>query len=112
MIKTGTISHKHPRVRNARRRDRAQRTNRSGDPRVEHVAAPTPRVPRRPRSYPVGPVGRFARAARRMDNYVAHGEWLERELSRAKTPADRERIQRALLAQIRKVERYAYVVSR
>ena len=100
------------RTRNAKRRDRAQATNRSGDPRVAHVAAPTPRAPGRPHSYPVGATGTIGRPVRRMENAIAAGEQIERDLSRAETPAERERLQRALLMQIHKVERLNYVLSR
>lgn len=53
------------------------------------------------------PVGRFFRPLRRVANYVAHGEYLERQVARADTPEEREAAQRALGRQIIKVERTA-----
>ena len=88
------------RKRNARRRDRAQPTNRAGNPRVMIDG------------YPVGPVGRFARAVRRMDNYIDHGLFLEREVERAETPAARERAIAAVARQLAKVERYQRILER
>lgn len=61
---------------------------------------------------PGEPRGRFFRPLRRLANYVAHGEYLERSLARADTPGERESIQRALLAQITKVERTARRLSK
>jgi hypothetical protein len=91
------------RTRNAKRRDRAQLTNRAG----------TPVVGRHPDGgYPTGPSGRFGRPYRRMANAVAHGEFLEREVARAETPAEVARAQAALLGQIAKVERLHYVLTR
>lgn len=112
------------RIRNERRRDRAQVTNAGGDPRVEHIPGPTKKrivwqdtlgrtieVPV-PTSFPVGPVGRFSRAVRRMNNAVERGEFLEREVKRAKDPIERERASRALLEQVARVERLQYVLTR
>ena len=91
------------RRRNAKRRDRAQPTNRTGDVRVE----------RHPQGgHPVGPVGAIGRPHRRMENAIAHGEFLEREVQRADTPRERERAAAALFVQIGKVERLTYVLSR
>jgi hypothetical protein len=89
------------RKRNARRRDRAQATNRAGNPRVTLIDG-----------HPVGAVGRFARAVRRMDNYIDHGLFLEREVERAETPAERERATAAVARQLAKVERYQRVLER
>jgi hypothetical protein len=85
------------RTRNTKRRDRAGTT-------IKTIHAGTPRAGE--------PVGRFGRPTRRMANAVAHGEYLEREVERAETPADAERARFALLGQIAKVERLYYVLTR
>jgi hypothetical protein len=85
------------RVRNAKRRDRAGTT-------IKTLSAGTPRAG--------APVGRFGRPVRRMENAVAHGEYLEREIARADNPGDQQAAQLALLRQIAKVERLNYVLNR
>lgn len=82
------------RTRNAKRRDRAQPTNRAGTPRHGQ------------------PVGRFGRPHRRMAEAIAVGERLERDVGRAETPQETERAQRALIKQIAKVERLNHVLTR
>ena len=85
------------RPRNAKRRDRAQNT-------IKTVTSGAPRGGE--------PVGRFFRPLRRLRNYVAHGEYLERRVAAADSPAEREDAQRALALQIVKVERTARRLAR
>lgn len=95
------------------KRRRAQQAARPGFKQGQTLSGPPPGHREKLSAHGAGePRGRFFRPLRRIANYVARGEHLERQMARAETPSEREAAQRGLAEQIVKVERTARRLSR